>query len=98
MPQVTVTKEYKDKFMEADFMFIYQPVYDPKKKKLVPLTEISEDDENYKKFRELISINNLSEEQVNQLAYGNLDPFSLTKMDDWTPSQRITPVSVFNEI
>lgn len=76
--------------MDADFMFKYQPVYDPRKKKLVPLTEINEDDENYKKFWELISLNNLSEEQVNNLAYGNLDPFSLLKLDDWKPSPHST--------
>lgn len=76
--------------MDADFMFKYQPVYDPKRKKLVPLTELNEDDENYKKFRELISLNNLSEEQVNNLAYGNLDPFSLLKLDDWKPSTHST--------
>lgn len=88
MPQLTVSKEYKDSFMDADFMFKYQPVFDPVKRKFVPLTSLSEDDDDYKKFTDLLAANNLSEEQARQLSYGNLNPFTLAKLDNWTPEAR----------
>lgn len=87
MPSLKVSQEYRDSFMDADFMFKYQPVFDPANRKLVPLTSAPEDDENYKKFSELIAVNNLSSEQVCHLAYGNLDPFTLRLLDDWVPGR-----------
>lgn len=87
MPSLKVSQEYRDNFMDADFMFKYQPVFDPASLKLVPLTSVPEDDENYKKFSALIAENSLSPEQVCHLAYGNLDPFTLRQLDDWVPGQ-----------
>ncbi len=72
--------------MDADFMFKHQPVFDPFSRKLVPLTPISADDSNYDKFSSLLASTNLSENQICQLAFGNLDPFTLSALDDWTPS------------
>jgi len=91
MPQLCVTQEYRDKFMDADFMFKYQPVYDPRERCLRPLNDLDPQDENFVKYKKLIDANGLSEEQLKNLAYGNLDPFKLTKMDDWSPSKVPTP-------
>lgn len=74
--------------MDADFMFKYQPVYDPRERRLRPLTDLDPEDENYAKYRKLIEENNLSEEQLKNLAYGNLDPLKHTKLDDWSPSKK----------
>lgn len=87
MPQLIVTKEYRDSFMAADFMFKYQPVFDPFKRCIVPLNPFPDDEVCENKFKELLAINDLSEEQSRQLAYGNLDPFTLAQMDDWEPGQ-----------
>ncbi|XP_065209704.1 exonuclease 1 isoform X2 [Planococcus citri] len=89
MPQLEITKEYRDNFMAADFMFKYQPVFDPFKRCIVPLLEFS-DEICQQKFNELLAINGLSEDQICQLAYGNLDPFSLKKLDNWHPGQEIS--------
>lgn len=72
-------------------MFKYQPVYDPRERRLRPLNDLDPEDENYVKYKNLIDVNDLSEEQLKNLAYGNLDPFRLTKMDSWTPSKASAP-------
>lgn len=87
MPQLTITQEYRDSFMAADFMFKYQPVFDPFKRHVVPLNSFPDDDDDVceQKFKELLAINGLSDDQICNLAYGNLDPFTLAKLDNWEP-------------
>lgn len=79
---ITVSKEYRDKFMEADAMFRHQPVFDPLTRRLVPLTPPP-----HNITPPLLSQEPLSEEQLLDLALGNLDPFSLTRVDDFMPGQ-----------
>lgn len=82
MSQLSVTPEYRDKFVEADLVFKHQPVFDPFKRKIVPLTDPPED----------VSLSDLwvlrPDDQAEQLALGNLNPFSLKKMDDWHPNAK----------
>lgn len=82
MSQLSVTPEYRDKFVEADLVFKHQPVFDPFKRKIVPLTDPPED----------VSLSDLwvlrPDNQAEQLALGNLNPFSLKKMDDWHPDAK----------
>lgn len=88
MPQLVVSKEYRDNFMAADFMFKYQPVFDPFKRCIAPLYEFA-DEICQQKFNELLALKGLSDDQICQLAYGNLDPFRLEKLDNWEPGQRV---------
>ncbi|XP_046669111.1 exonuclease 1-like isoform X1 [Homalodisca vitripennis] len=80
---IVVPLEYRDKFMEADAMFRHQPVFDPLRKKLVPLTPPAPGAPP----PPLLSQEPLDETQLLQLALGNLDPFTLTKVDDWSPDK-----------
>ena len=89
MPQLIVSQEYRDNFMAADFMFRYQPVFDPFERHIVPLNKFT-DEICQQKFNELLALNSLSEEQACQLAYGNLNPFTLEKLDDWNPEQQVS--------
>ncbi|KAL1131334.1 hypothetical protein AAG570_010952 [Ranatra chinensis] len=79
MPNLVVTPEYRQKFLEADAMFRHQPVFDPITRRLVPLTPLEPGQEMP------LSIDGISQETALQLAYGNLDPFGLRKVDDWDP-------------
>ncbi|XP_052889275.1 exonuclease 1 isoform X2 [Anopheles moucheti] len=83
MRQLSVTEEYKDEFMKADATFRHMVVYDPVHRRQTRLTDPDEEETpeqyccNSGKF--------LDENTAFELAVGNLDPFSLRKMDDWHP-------------
>ncbi|XP_053658213.1 exonuclease 1 [Anopheles marshallii] len=83
MRQLTVTEEYKDEFLKADATFRHMVVYDPLQRRQTRLTDPDEVETpeqyccNAGKF--------LDENTAFELAVGNLDPFSLRKMDDWHP-------------
>uniref|UniRef100_A0A182K160 Exonuclease 1 n=1 Tax=Anopheles christyi TaxID=43041 RepID=A0A182K160_9DIPT len=85
MRQLSVTEEYKEDFLKADATFKHMVVYDPVQRRQTRLQD--PDDEgtpdqyccNAGKF--------LDEAIAFQLAVGNLDPFSLRKMDDWHPDE-----------
>ncbi|XP_014292575.1 exonuclease 1 isoform X2 [Halyomorpha halys] len=80
MPNLIVTEDYRDKFVEADHMFKYQPVFDPLTRKVVTLNPLPD------------NINSpladcLSREKSYQLALGNLNPFTLEQVDSWNPDE-----------
>lgn len=75
---VKVPSEYRNQFMDADRMFLYQPVYDPLSRRIIPLNDIP--DPNLP-----VLVIKLTSYQAYQLALGNLDPISLEVMDDWNP-------------
>ncbi|XP_066995742.2 exonuclease 1 isoform X2 [Anabrus simplex] len=77
MPSLKVTPEYRDEFLRADATFRYQLVYDPLSRNMVPLTEHPEKD--------CFIGEKLSPDVAFQLALGNLDPFTLRKVDDFNP-------------
>lgn len=80
---IQVPLEYRNKFMEAEAMFRHQPVYDPLAHQLMPLTPLPSGAPPLP----LLSQETLTPEQQLQLAFGNLDPFSLKLVDDWSPDK-----------
>ncbi|XP_049874558.1 exonuclease 1 isoform X2 [Pectinophora gossypiella] len=83
---LTVTDEYRESFLKAEATFKHQYVYDPLQRKMVRLTEPDDDD-----VETALCVNAgelLDETTAFQLALGNIDPFSLKKMDDWHPDDR----------
>lgn len=72
--------------MKAEATFKHQYVYDPLKREMVRLTE--PDDEDIERVL-CVNAGELLDSQIAfQLALGNLDPFTLNKMDDWHPDHR----------
>ncbi|XP_050430671.1 exonuclease 1 [Adelges cooleyi] len=80
-----IPPEYRDQFMNADRMFLYQPVYDPLSRKIKPLNEIPES------HIEQVLTCKLTKDEAFELAIGNVDPISLKVMDDWNPDTKRTP-------
>lgn len=72
--------EYRDKFVEAEAMFMHQPVFDPIKRCVVPLTPVAPGTP-----LPLLDKDNLSPSQAYQLALGNLDPFTLQVVENFDP-------------
>ncbi|XP_063535457.1 exonuclease 1 [Cydia strobilella] len=83
---LTVTDEYRENFLKAEATFKHQYVYDPIERQMVRLTE--PDDEDIEKALCVNAGELLDPKTAFQLALGNLDPFSLKKMDDWHPDYR----------
>ncbi|XP_075978795.1 exonuclease tos [Anticarsia gemmatalis] len=80
---LVVTDEYRESFLKAEATFKHQYVYDPLEREMVRLTE--PDDEDIEKAL-CVNAGELLEPNIAfQLALGNLDPFTLKKMDDWHP-------------
>lgn len=85
MRQVVVTDEYRDEFMVALATFKHQIIYNPLKRKLEHLTDPEASGtpkEHLKNAGEFFD-----EDTAFQLALGNLDPFTLKKVDDWNPNK-----------
>ncbi|XP_075227655.1 exonuclease tos isoform X2 [Lycorma delicatula] len=76
---LVVTQEYRDNFIHAEAMFKHQPVFDPIKSKVVPLTPIEPNSPPLKLPTPL------PDDQAYQLALGNLDPFTLKTVCNWNP-------------
>ncbi|KAM3960764.1 exonuclease tos [Aphomia sociella] len=83
---LTVTDEYRENFLKAEATFKHQYVYDPLNRRMVRLTE--PDDEDVEKALCVNAGELLDAKIAFQLALGNLDPFTLKKMDDWHPDHR----------
>lgn len=80
---LVVTDEYRESFLKAEATFKHQYVYDPIRRQMVRLTEPDDED-----IEQALCVNagELLEPKIAfQLALGNLDPFTLKKMDDWHP-------------
>ncbi|GLH12839.1 Exonuclease 1 [Gryllus bimaculatus] len=80
MTQLKVSEEYRDSFMKADATFRYQPVFDPRSRCLVPLTDPPEGEETPAIVNE-----QLHPDIAFQLALGNMDPFTLERVDNFNP-------------
>lgn len=85
MRHLEVTPEYKLNFLKANATFMHMFVYDPRLRKMVRLTEPSESDVDLCCNAGL----KLDDTTAFQLALGNLDPFTLQKMDNWDPQPRL---------
>lgn len=82
MPSLVVTQEYKENVLHAEAMFKHQPVFDPITRKVTPLTPLESNTPPLKLPTPL------SDDQAYQLALGNLDPFTLESVSDWSPDKR----------
>uniref|UniRef100_A0A182J0F8 Exonuclease 1 n=1 Tax=Anopheles atroparvus TaxID=41427 RepID=A0A182J0F8_ANOAO len=83
MRQLTVSEEYKDEFLKADATFKHMVVYDPVHRRQTRL--LDPDVEGTPEEYCCNAGEFLDEKTAFNLALGNLDPFSLRKMDDWHP-------------
>ena len=84
MPQLTVTPEYIDGFIQANQTFLYQLVFDPKEKLLRPLNEY-QDGLN---AQDLPFCGEVVQSQLALgLALGNINLQSLEKVSDFDPDQ-----------
>ncbi|XP_065079181.1 exonuclease 1 isoform X2 [Ochlerotatus camptorhynchus] len=83
MRQLTVSEEYKMNFLKADATFKHMVVYDPVERKQIRLN----DPEEMGTDPELCcnAGNLLEDDAAFQLALGNLDPFSMKRLDNWHP-------------
>lgn len=88
MKNVVVTTEYKDAFMMADATYKHQLIFDPFKKKQLPLTDPQTLGTNMEYCKNAGEA--LCDETAFQLALGNLDPFSLEVMDNWLPNSMVS--------
>ncbi|CAH1638849.1 unnamed protein product [Spodoptera littoralis] len=84
---LVVSDEYRESFMKAEATFKHQYVYDPLERKMVRLTE--PDDEEIEQAFCVNAGELLDPKTAFELALGNLDPFTLKKMDDWHPDYSI---------
>ena len=96
MPQLEVTSEYRNLFVKADQTFLYQLVYDPIQRKLVPLNPYQGDVEP----KDLPHAGTYLDDDVAfQLALGNLDVQNLDRMDNYNPDSpgiRLNPQSIWS--
>ncbi|XP_044739506.1 exonuclease 1 [Chrysoperla carnea] len=94
MPKIEVTSEYIENFLKAEATFLYQYVYDPKKRKIVRLTEPPSDIEE-----DLLKLSGeyINETEAFQHALGNIDPFSKKQLDNWNPdNEKLLQSSIWN--
>ncbi|OWR41149.1 exonuclease [Danaus plexippus plexippus] len=81
-----VSDDYRENFLKAEATFKHQYVYDPSQRCMTRLTPV------YDEEIEAALCSNAGElldpQIAFQLALGNLDPFTLKKMDNWDPDSR----------
>ncbi|XP_050068732.1 exonuclease 1 [Anopheles maculipalpis] len=83
MRQLVVTEDYKDAFLKADATFRHMVVYDPVCRRQ---TRLSDPDEESTPEQYCCNAGQFLDEAIAfEMAIGNLDPFSLRKLDDWHP-------------
>jgi exonuclease-1 len=80
MKSLTVSEEYRNEFLLADAAFRYQLVFDPLSRRLTRLNE-PQDSEKVTDYAGKM----LPSDTAYQLALGNLNPFTLRKVDDFNP-------------
>lgn len=86
MRNLTVTDEYIDSFLKAEATFKHMVVYDPINRQLTRLSDPLTGGTSIELCCNAGEI--LNADVAFQLALGNLDPFTLKKLDDWHPDNR----------
>ncbi|XP_059504664.1 exonuclease 1 isoform X2 [Stegostoma tigrinum] len=88
---LTVTEEYIDGFIRANNTFLYQLVFDPLKRKLVPLNAYSDNvDPETLDYAGL----HFGDEKALHIALGNIDISTLETRDDYNPCSFQTPAKI----
>jgi exonuclease-1 len=80
MKSLTVSEEYRNEFVLVDAAFRYQLVFDPLSHRLTHLNDPLESEKVTAYAGKM-----LPHDTAYQLALGNLDPFTLQKVDDFNP-------------
>ncbi|XP_026465033.1 exonuclease 1-like [Ctenocephalides felis] len=88
MKNLVVTEEYREGFMMADATFRHMFVYNPMKRKMMPLTDPREAGTDIKYC--FNAGEKLDDDIAFQLALGNLDPFSMKTVDKWNPDSTLS--------
>lgn len=83
MRHLQITSEYKENFLLAEATFRHQTVFDPFKKKLVPLTDPEIAGTNPKFCKNAGEI--FDHETAYQVAIGNIHPNNFKRLDNWSP-------------
>ncbi|XP_047503782.1 exonuclease 1 [Pieris napi] len=83
---LVVTDEYRENFLKAEATFRHQYVYNPIERNMCRLED--PDDADVELALCVNAGELLDPKTAFQLALGNLDPFTLKKMDDWDPDNR----------
>ncbi|XP_043551457.1 exonuclease 1 [Chiloscyllium plagiosum] len=88
---LTVTEEYIDGFIRANNTFLYQLVFDPLKRKLVPLNAYSDDVDP-----EVLDYagRHFGDEKALHIALGNIDVRTLETRDNYNPCSFQTPAKI----
>lgn len=86
MRHLTITDEYKLSVLKARATFLHMVVFDPRRREQVRLHEIEECGTDVEHCCNAGNINNDS--TALNLAVGNLNPFTMQKLDNWNPDQR----------
>ncbi|CAL8298138.1 unnamed protein product [Merluccius merluccius] len=85
---VTVPEEYLQGFVKADNTFLYQLVFDPLRRKVVPLNPYPDHlDPGTLDYAGL----NKGDEKGYQMALGNLDLHTMERIDDFNPDKPALP-------
>lgn len=87
MRRLQITEAYKENFLVADATFRHQTVFDPFKKKLVPLVDLDITGTNPKFCKNAGEI--FDNEKAYQVALGNIHPTNFKHLDNWSPPNEI---------
>uniref|UniRef100_A0A452H675 Exonuclease 1 n=1 Tax=Gopherus agassizii TaxID=38772 RepID=A0A452H675_9SAUR len=79
---ITVSEEYIEGFIRANNTFLYQLVFDPVKRKLVPLNAY---DDNVDPETLLYAGRHIGDDTAFQIALGNKDIDTMEQIDDYNP-------------
>ncbi|GJQ67810.1 hypothetical protein Trydic_g21099 [Trypoxylus dichotomus] len=83
LPNIVVTNEYREGFMIADATFKHQLIFDPAKRKLLPLRDPQTSGTKEEYCRNAGHL--FDETLAFEMALGNIDPFTHERYDDWSP-------------
>jgi exonuclease 1 len=83
MRDLTVPEEYKNSFLIAEATFNHMFVYNVQERRLVRLNDPSESGTDLKLCCNAGEV--IEEKIAFHLALGNIDPFTMEQLDDWTP-------------
>ncbi|XP_055608769.1 exonuclease 1 [Uranotaenia lowii] len=86
MRNLVVSEEYKIEFLKADATFKHMIVYDPTERKQTRLNDPEELGTDLEYCSNAGSF--IDEEMAMDLALGNVNPFSLKKLDNWHPDNQ----------
>jgi len=95
MRGLSVSMEYRDNFVRADAMFRHQLVFDPRTRKVKPLTPFTKVDPSSPLAGGPLPgcKPELEDSVAYQLALGNIDPSSMEKMHYFDPDEPKRDVS-----